>query len=65
MRAVVSRVLTAAVTANGAAAGKIGKGMLILLGVSQSDTEKEAEYLAVKCCGLRIFEDENEKMNLY
>lgn len=64
MRAVISRVLEAAVTADGKEAGRIAKGMLILLGISQRDTEREAEFLALKCCGLRIFEDDGGKMNL-
>ncbi len=64
MRAVVSRVLEADVTADGLPSGKIGRGMLILLGIDRRDTLREAEYLAEKCCGLRIFEDNGGKMNL-
>ena len=64
MRAVVTRVKSASVTIDGEVVGKIGKGFLILLGVGPNDTEKECRYLAEKALGLRIFEDENEKMNL-
>ena len=64
MRAVLTRVNSASVTIDGAVVGKIGKGFLILLGVGPEDTEKECRYLAEKALGLRIFEDENEKMNL-
>ncbi len=64
MRAVVTRVREASVTIDGACCGKIGKGFLVLLGVGPGDTEKEAERLADKVCGLRVFEDEAGKMNL-
>ena len=64
MRAVLTRVHSASVTIDGEVVGKIGKGFLILLGVGPNDTEKECRYLAEKALGLRIFEDENEKMNL-
>ena len=64
MRAVLTRVNSASVTIDGEVVGKIGKGFLILLGVGPEDTEKECRYLAEKSLGLRIFEDENEKMNL-
>jgi D-tyrosyl-tRNA(Tyr) deacylase len=64
MRAVLTRVKSASVTIDGEVVGKIGKGFLILLGVGPNDTEKECRYLAEKILGLRIFEDENEKMNL-
>ena len=64
MRAVVQRVSRAQVTVNGEVTGRIGRGMLVLLGVGSSDTEADAEYLADKIAGLRIFEDENGKMNL-
>ncbi len=64
MRAVLTRVNSASVTIDGAVVGKIGRGFLILLGVGPEDTEKECRYLAEKALGLRIFEDENEKMNL-
>lgn len=64
MRAVVQRVSRAQVTANGEVIGKIGPGLLVLLGVSTSDAETDAEYLAEKIAGLRIFEDKDGKMNL-
>ena len=64
MRAVLTRVKSASVTIDGETVGKIGKGFLILLGVGPADTEKECRYLAEKALGLRIFEDENGKMNL-
>jgi D-tyrosyl-tRNA(Tyr) deacylase len=63
MRAVVQRVSQASVTVNGDITGKIGPGLLVLLGVGQEDTESDADYLAEKVSGLRIFEDENGKMN--
>ena len=64
MRAVLTRVNSASVVIDGETVGKIGKGFLILLGVGPNDTEKECRYLAEKALGLRIFEDENGKMNL-
>ena len=64
MRAVLTRVKSASVTIDGEVVGKIGRGFLILLGVGPNDTEKESRYLAEKALGLRIFEDENGKMNL-
>jgi D-aminoacyl-tRNA deacylase len=64
VRAVVQRVTRAGVTVNGAITGEIGRGLLVLLGVGKSDTSGDAEYLAAKIAGLRIFEDENGKMNL-
>lgn len=64
MRAVVTRVKSASVTVGGEAVGEIGKGFLVLLGVSVSDTTAEADKIADRLCGLRVFEDENGKMNL-
>lgn len=64
MRAVVTRVTHASVSIDGTVKGQIGRGFLILLGVTHGDTEAEAVKLADKICGLRIFEDENGKMNL-
>ena len=64
MRAVVTRVREASVTIDGACCGKIGNGFLVLLGVGPGDTEKEADWLADKVCGFRVFEDEAGKMNL-
>lgn len=64
MRAVLTRVKYASVTIGGQTVGKIGPGFLILLGVGPADTEKECRLLAEKALGLRVFEDENGKMNL-
>ena len=64
MRAVLTRVKSASVTIDGEVTGKIGQGFLILLGVGPEDTEAHCKYLAEKALGLRVFEDENEKMNL-
>lgn len=64
MRAVVQRVQKSSVTVNEKITGQIGKGLMILIGVEDGDTEKDAEYIADKVCGLRIFEDEQGKMNL-
>ncbi len=64
MRAILTRVKSASVTIDGECVGKIGKGFLILLGVGPEDTERECRALAEKALGLRIFEDENGKMNL-
>ena len=64
MRAILTRVSSASVTIGGERVGQIGKGFLILLGVGPEDTEKECRALAEKCLALRIFEDENGKMNL-
>lgn len=63
MRAVVTRVSRAAVIIDGVEHSKIEQGFLVLLGVTHEDTESEAKYLAEKCAGLRVFEDENGKMN--
>jgi D-tyrosyl-tRNA(Tyr) deacylase len=63
MRAVVQRVSRAQVTVNGETTGEIGVGLLVLLGVGQADTEADAAYLAEKISGLRVFEDEQGKMN--
>lgn len=64
MRAVVTRVSSASVTIGGEVTGQIGRGFLVLLGVGPDDTEAQAVKLCDKIVGLRIFEDENEKMNL-
>ena len=64
MRAVVQRVSRARVSADGEVIGSIGPGLLVLLGISKSDTPSEAEYLATKITGLRIFDDKDGKMNL-
>ena len=64
MRAVVQRVKRCRVTVDGNSVGQIGPGLLVLLGVSKEDTEAAADYLAEKITGLRIFEDDDGKMNL-
>lgn len=64
MRAVVQRVSQASVTVDGRVAGRIGRGLMILLGVKTGDTEAEAEWLAHKIAGLRIFADDEGKFNL-
>ena len=63
MRAVLQRVRAASVAIAGETAAQTGPGLLILLGVAPDDTEAQARQLAAKCAGLRIFEDENGKMN--
>lgn len=64
MRAVVTRVRSASVAIDGEVKSAIGKGFLVLLGVRTDDTEAEARKIADKICGLRVFEDENGKMNV-
>lgn len=64
MRAVVTRVKNARVEIDGKVNGAVGQGFLVLLGVAPGDTEAQAVKLADKVCGLRVFEDENGKMNL-
>ena len=64
MRAVLTRVKSASVTIGTEVVGKIGKGFLILLGVGPEDNAEKCRYLAEKALGLRVFEDENGKMNL-
>lgn len=63
MRAVVTRVKNASVEIDGRVNGSIDQGFLVLLGVSPNDTEAQAAKMADKVCGLRVFEDENGKMN--
>ena len=63
MKAVLTRVKSASVAIDGEGVGKIGQGFLILLGVGPEDTEKECRHLAEKALSLRVFEDENGKMN--
>ncbi|MBR1993175.1 MAG: D-tyrosyl-tRNA(Tyr) deacylase [Firmicutes bacterium] len=64
MRAVVQRVKKSSVTVEEKITGKIGQGLMVLIGVEDGDSEKDADYIADKVCGLRIFEDEQGKMNL-
>ncbi len=64
MRAVITRVLSASVTIDGQKKSEIDKGFLVLLGVKTTDTPEQAKKIADKICGLRIFEDENGKMNI-
>jgi D-aminoacyl-tRNA deacylase len=64
MRAVVQRVSRAQVAVDGEIVGEIGRGLLVLLGVTHADNKADADYLADKIAGLRIFEDGNGKMNL-
>ncbi len=64
MRAVVQRVKKSSVTVDEQITGKIGEGLMVLIGVEDGDGEKDADYIADKICGLRIFEDEQGKMNL-
>ena len=64
MRAVVQRVSRSEVTVDGRTTGKINKGLLVLLGVTHGDTSKDVDYIVDKTINLRIFEDENDKMNL-
>ena len=63
MRAVVQRVSRARVTINSETVGEIGPGLLVLLGIAQHDTEADADFLATKIVKLRIFEDDEGKMN--
>ena len=64
MKIVIQRVKNAKVDVKGKTVGKIEKGFLVLLGVTHEDTEKQADYLVKKLCQLRVFTDENDKMNL-
>ena len=64
MRVVFQRVLNASVTVDGEVVGAIGKGALLLCGVTHTDTEEDARWLAKKIAGLRVFEDADERLNL-
>lgn len=64
MRAVVQRVSSSKVTVDEEVVGKVNKGLLVLLGVTHDDTSKDVDYMVDKVTNLRIFEDENDKMNL-
>jgi D-tyrosyl-tRNA(Tyr) deacylase len=63
LRAVVQRVISSKVEVDGKVIGSIGKGLNVLLGISREDTEEDIKYLKEKIINLRIFEDENEKLN--
>ncbi len=63
MRAVVQRVTSSSVEVEGNIIGKIGKGLNVLIGISKEDTKEDIEYIVRKIVGMRIFEDENDKMN--
>ena len=64
MRVVVQRVKHASITINGTVNGKINNGFLVLLGIQSTDSEQDVDYLVKKVTNLRIFSDENDKMNL-
>ena len=64
MKLVIQRVKSASVKVEGETVGKIEKGFLVLIGVKVGDTREQADYLAKKLCNLRVFTDENNKMNL-
>lgn len=64
MKLVIQRVKKANVEVENKTVGKIEKGLLVLVGITHKDTKQDADYLAKKLCNLRIFEDENQKMNL-
>ena len=64
MKAVVQRTARAGVSIDGETVGRIDRGLLVLLGIEPDDGEADIEYMVKKCSGLRIFEDENGKMNL-
>jgi len=64
MRAVIQRVSRAQVSVGEEVVGKIGAGLLVLLGIAKTDTQADADYLAGKIVGLRLFDDESGKMNL-
>ena len=64
MKAVLQRVVRASVTVNGETVGRIGEGLVVLIGVAVGDTEKDVKYLAQKVTGLRIFSDSEGKFNL-
>lgn len=63
MRVLLQRVSGASVTIDGAEVGTIGKGVLLLVGVTHQDSQREADFLADKCANLRVFDDENGVMN--
>ena len=64
MRCVVQRVTRSRVTVDGEETGRIERGFMVLVGAQEGDTQADMDYCVKKICGLRIFEDENDKMNL-
>lgn len=64
MKVVIQRVKNASVKVDEKIVGEIGKGFLVLIGIKVGDTKQQADYLVKKVCNLRVFEDENDKMNL-
>jgi D-aminoacyl-tRNA deacylase len=64
MRAVVQRVSSGRLTVGGAEHARIGRGFVVLVGIKRGDTKNDAEFLAAKCAGLRVFEDDQGKMNI-
>ena len=64
MRVLLQRAAAGSVTIDGECVGRIGKGLVLLIGVTHTDTPEDVDYLVRKCANLRIFEDENGKMNL-
>ena len=64
MRAVVQRVISSKVSVDDKIAGSIGRGLTVLIGVEDGDTQKDAEYIAKKVCSLRVFDDDEGVMNL-
>lgn len=64
MKLVIQRVKNASVEVEGRIVGKIEKGFLVLIGIKSGDTKEQADYLVKKLCNLRVFSDENDKMNL-
>ncbi len=64
MKVIIQRVLEATIDINSEITRSIGKGFVVLVGITHDDTTKDADFLAEKCCGLRIFEDEEGKMNV-
>ena len=65
MKTIIQRVSHADVTIDGQVSGKIGRGLLVLLGVGPEDTEDTADYIAGKIVNMRIFEDENQKKSVF
>lgn len=64
MKVIIQRVTNATVTIDNSETKSIGKGFVVLIGITHTDTEADADFLAKKCCMMRIFEDENQKLNV-